>query len=304
MPIIFTQGVETWTFALRQDGPTGFLGNFQHSNTADRTYNLPNKSGTIALLSDILNNSNPEGLQFLAQTVTNGIASVPAWIAASFTIGNVVVPLSATIYNLAGLGTVEAESFVGDLTGNADTVTTIPSLSGDVINIGNNVSLRNLGIVPGTYNQSQSTLTPFTVDAKGRITALGTPFEIVTEVSTVEIGTVEMGVNPSVINSGTPEQAVLDFVFPNVGGANTVVVTGTTVLSDAFNSVIVDSQFNCDIFLPAGENNQTYTIKSVNSGLVTLRPHGFDTIEKLPNYQLLLNNSFDLVFFNGNWYIK
>ena len=304
MPIVFTQGIETWTLALRQDGPSGFLGNFQHANTQDQTYTLPNKSGTVALLSDILNNSNPEGLVFLAMTFTDGVASVPAFIPASFTLGNVVIPMSASIYDLSGLGTVEAETFVGHLQGNADTVSVIPNLVGDVTNNGNNVSLKNLGLTPGTYNQSQSALTPFTVDAKGRITALGTPFEIVTEVSTVEIGTVEMGVNASVTNSGTPEQAVLDFIFPAVGGANTEVVTGTTVLSDAFNSVIVDSQFNCDIFLPAGENNQTYTIKSVNSGLVTLKPFGFDTIEKLPNYQLLLNNSFDLVFFNGNWYIK
>jgi hypothetical protein len=39
-----------------------------------------------------------------------------------------------------------------------------------------------------------------------------------TDPSTVTIGTVTTGISPSVENSGTPTQAILDFVFP-VGGA-------------------------------------------------------------------------------------
>lgn len=52
-------------------------------------------------------------------------------------------------------------------TGNAATVTTIPTLSGDVTNVGNNVSLTATGIASGTYESPT-----ITVDTKGRITGI------------------------------------------------------------------------------------------------------------------------------------
>ena len=303
MPIQFTQGIETWSLTLVQGGPTGTFGNFVHSNTQTRQYNFPDKSGMVALLSDIPNATNPEGLQFMAQTVTSGIASPPSWVSASVNIGSAVLFMGGTLTDLAGLGTVEATHFVGDLHGNADTVTTIPNLSGDVNNIDNEVLLNHTGVIPGTYNASASALTPFTVDAKGRITAVGEPVDIAITPSTVEIGTITSGATPGVTNSGTPEQAVLDFVFPLGEGATTEVVTGTTVLSDAFNSVIVNSIFDSTIFLPQGTNNQTYSIKNANTGIATISAFAGDTIEQQSTYVLLPKNAIEIIYFNGNWFI-
>jgi hypothetical protein len=63
MPIQFTQGIETWSFTLVQNGPSGVSGNFIHSNSLDRTYIFPDKDGTVALLSDLSENSNSGGQQ-------------------------------------------------------------------------------------------------------------------------------------------------------------------------------------------------------------------------------------------------
>lgn len=178
MPIQFMQGIETWTFSIRQGGPSGFLGNFQHSNSQDQTYTFPDKSGTVALLSDISNISNPEGLQVLSQTVNNGIASPPSYIQAFVKFGNTKVFIGGSSRILAGLDSVEAETFIGDLQGTADNVAVIPKLSGDVDSNDNIVSLKETGVTPGTYNDSPSSLTPFTVDAKGRITAIGESIDI------------------------------------------------------------------------------------------------------------------------------
>jgi hypothetical protein len=60
----FKQGLEIWSLQIRSGGNTGNLGIFTHSNTANRTYTLPDNSGTIALLSDIGisgNNINLDG---------------------------------------------------------------------------------------------------------------------------------------------------------------------------------------------------------------------------------------------------
>lgn len=49
----FKQGLELWGLHLRQGGASGFLGTIDHANTANRTYTLPDKDGTFAMLSDI-----------------------------------------------------------------------------------------------------------------------------------------------------------------------------------------------------------------------------------------------------------
>lgn len=49
----FKQGIETWGLGIRPGGTTGYLGTLTHTNTTDRTYTLPDKSDTFAMLSDV-----------------------------------------------------------------------------------------------------------------------------------------------------------------------------------------------------------------------------------------------------------
>lgn len=82
-----------------------------------------------------------------------------------------------------------------------------------------------------------------------------------------------------------------------------LVVTGTTVLDSTTSVVLINSLNACSIFLPAGVNNLSFRIRNVGSGKVTLIPSGTDTVEKASSYHLLISNSFDLIYYSGNWYI-
>jgi hypothetical protein len=88
-------------------------------------------------------------------------------------------------------GTVTA-ALTGNVTGNASTATNLSSnrtfaLTGDVTGSTNSnlssgvsiaTSLPNSGVSAGTYNNNAAQVRPFTVDAKGRITAIGTAVPI------------------------------------------------------------------------------------------------------------------------------
>jgi hypothetical protein len=86
------------------------------------------------------------------------------------------------------------------LTGNASTATTLAtarnlSLTGDVTatlssfngsaNVSAAATLANSGVAAGTYNDNAAQVRPFTVDAKGRVTAVGTAVPIAVDYSAV-----------------------------------------------------------------------------------------------------------------------
>ena len=87
----------------------------------------------------------------------SGVLSVPAGITANLT-GN-----SSTATKLATARTI---SLTGDVT------YTSGSFDGSA-NVTGTATLANSGVTAGTYNNSATAITPFTVDAKGRITATG-----------------------------------------------------------------------------------------------------------------------------------
>jgi hypothetical protein len=97
-------------------------------------------------------------------------------------------------------GTCAATAFSGPLTGNASTATTLAtardlSLTGDVTatlssfngsaNVSAAATLANSGVAAGTYNNNAAQVRPFTVDAKGRVTAVGTAVPISVDYSAV-----------------------------------------------------------------------------------------------------------------------
>ena len=101
-------------------------------------------------------------------------------------------------------GTCAATAFSGSLTGavtgNASTATTLQtarnlSLTGDVTatlssfngsaNVSAAATLANSGVAAGTYNDNAAQVRPFTVDAKGRVTEVGTAVPIAIDYSAV-----------------------------------------------------------------------------------------------------------------------
>lgn len=84
--------------------------------------------------------------------------------------GDIVPALAGTDYLTPTGSAAQLTAFPilnQNTTGNAATVTTIPTLTGDVSNIGNNVILNASGVTAGTYNSAN-----VTVNTKGIITAI------------------------------------------------------------------------------------------------------------------------------------
>ena len=89
-------------------------------------------------------------------------------------------------------GTAETGTFNINITGTAANATALAAPvtltgSGDVVgdatfdgsaNFALPLSLSNTGVTAGTYNNNATQITPFTVDAKGRITSIGTPVTV------------------------------------------------------------------------------------------------------------------------------
>lgn len=100
----------------------------------------------------------------------------------------------------------------------------LPALTGDVTTIaGNNVTtLKNTGVVPGTYNS-------VTVDSKGRVTAGSISTSNITDASKLTSGTLPVSRLPSFIGDIT-----------SVLGSNNLVLAASGVAAGTYNSVTVD----------------------------------------------------------------
>ena len=91
-------GLEAWLLQFRQSGGGGFLGIFGQSNTADRTYTLPDKNGTVAMLSDISGSSGAFTRIAVADTNYTIVASTPTIVAyTSITAARTVTLPAATL---------------------------------------------------------------------------------------------------------------------------------------------------------------------------------------------------------------
>lgn len=105
------------------------------------------------------------------------------------TIGSTQALLGTTATTvIEGLSSVTSTTFIGDLEGNADTATSLQNIrtisaTGDTSwnfsfdgssDVSVTTSLSTIsGLTAGTYNNSPTTVRPFSIDTKGRITSIG-----------------------------------------------------------------------------------------------------------------------------------
>ena len=129
-----------------------------------------------------------------------------------------------------------SSTIVGSIDGNAATVTTIPSLSGDVTSSGNALTLVNSGTNTGNFG-SGTTVPIITVDSKGRITSISS-----TLITGGSAGTGSTTYN-RVTTTGTAGQTLISSI-PHTTGylqiyLNGMMLPANDYTSNASNSSIV-----------------------------------------------------------------
>jgi len=155
-----------------------------------------------------------------AGTVTNGV----------YTSGNQTIGGTKTF----------SSTIIGSINGNAATVTTIPSLSGDVTSSGNDLTLVNTGTNTGTFGNG-TTVPIITVDSKGRITSI----------SPVQITGGSAGTGSTTFNRTT-----------------TTATAGQTLISSIPHTTGFLQVFLNGMMLPAND----YTSNAINSSIVITTP--------------------------------
>ena len=219
------------------------------SATVTNTIEVKSDDGTVAGIDlfDDVNNTYYSRLQSAtnAQLTDNVEVTMPT-VSGNMLVGDADISNSV---NTSGI--ITATSFVGPLTGNADTATTLEtarefSIIGDVDapvvsfdgsgNVVLNTTLDSTGVTAGDYGSSTAIPT-FTVDEKGRLTAAGT-VDISTDLkhSGNDAGTVDINLltetleitGSTYVNTSVDENEVI--VNVEAGSAN---VASTLVARDA-----------------------------------------------------------------------
>jgi hypothetical protein len=160
-------------------------------------------NGTIGVSIGAISGTGTTNYGLLIGNVTNGTTNYALYTntglvrfggAVTVASGGIAVTGNSTITGtLGGITTLTATTFSGALSGNATTATTLATgrtigMTGDVTwtsasfngsaNVTGTATLANSGVVAGTYNNVATEVRPFTVDAKGRITSIGTAVAI------------------------------------------------------------------------------------------------------------------------------
>lgn len=244
-------GIKTFldtTMKLRNVANT-FDGYFVNTNTADRIYTLQNAAGTIAFTSDITvaaDGSLPfdnTGLK-IDDTGTDQLTIVPNENYTADRTLNIVLGDADRTLTLDGTG------FVGDITGNAATVTTNANLTGDVTSVGNAATIP----VNSVDNTQVVEMAAYTIQLRNAGTT-GDPAAV--KISALTAGAGSSG-DKIMLEESTGELRQIDWDdLPGGGAGDTVTVNGA-----ATTDVDLD---DADPAAPAGDLNVKWQLNVATS---------------------------------------
>jgi hypothetical protein len=179
---IYVAGTGTWTRSIDADANAEFQGltvYVDQGTTQANTGWTQTTSGAI-----VVGTTNIVFSQFTgAGTYTAGTGLTLTGNAFSITNTTVTAGSGYNTFSVNAQGQVTLASTTAYLTGN-QTIT----CSGDATGSGTTaitLTLANSGVTAGTYNNSATAVTPFTVDAKGRVTATGAAVTITPSFSSI-----------------------------------------------------------------------------------------------------------------------
>jgi len=262
---------------------------FQLSSIATattRTYTLPNNDGVLITNGDTgtvtntmlagsiadskLNTITTAGKVANSATTATNLNTASSIVArdasGNFSAGTITGALSGnstTATTLQTARTINGTSFDGSanitITANTPNALTIQSpLSGGSFNGSSAISigLSDSGVVAGTY-QNATTITPLTIDAKGRVTSVGTPATITPAFSSI---------------TGKPT------TITGYGITDGVTLTGTETLTNKslsdsttfiINSIDTTKKATFDAANITTATTRTYNLPNVNGTLIT-----------------------------------
>jgi len=130
------------------------------------------KLATINTAGKVTNNA----VQAVSTNTANRIVTRDA--SGNFAAGNITATLTGNSSTATTLATARTIALTGDISGITG------SFNGSA-NVSAETTLANSGVVAGTYNNNAAQVRPFTVDAKGRVTNVGTAIPIALDYSVI-----------------------------------------------------------------------------------------------------------------------
>jgi hypothetical protein len=230
------------------------------STTSTHTFNLPTASATSRGALSSANWSTFNNKQNTITLTNTGNSGASTFVSNTLNIPN---------YTLAGLGGQPQLNGTGFVKANGTTISydnntyltanQSITLSGDITGSGTTAittTLANTGVTAGTY-QNSTTINPFTVDSKGRLTSIGTATTITPAFSSIT------SKPTTIVGYGITDGATLT-------GSQTLT---NKSLSDSttfiINSIDTTKKATFDAASITTATTRTYTLPNVNGTLIT-----------------------------------
>lgn len=235
--------------ALSNVVPDGNITNAKISNSAAIA---DSKLATINTAGKVTN----QAVQAVSTNTANRIVARDG--SGNFAAGTITATLSGNASTATTAATATALATGRTIAMTGDVTYTSPAFNGTA-NVTAAATLANSGVVAGTYNNVESQVHPFTVDAKGRVTAVGAAVPIKIDYSALNETTFKDSVRLATTGNLTATYSSGALTLTNSDTLGVLSIDGVSVVSS--DRILVKDQTN-------SVHNGIYTVTNTGSSTV------------------------------------